>query len=159
MPELQVRAMTEAEFNDWRVTLARQYADEQVESGNWAPEEALGLALAGNADLLPQGLATDGMLLLTALQPDGAPVGRVWLGLEHPRGTADCAFLYDIEVDQPHRGQGYGRALLAAAEGAVRSHGVSALELNVFGGNATAIALYRSAGYVVVQQQMRTTFT
>jgi GNAT superfamily N-acetyltransferase len=159
MPELQVRAMTETEFDEWRLTIARAYADEQVKSGNWAPEEALGLALAGNADLLPQGLATEGMLLLTALQPDGAPVGRVWLGLEHPRGTADCAFLYDIEVDQPYRGQGYGRALLAAAEDAVRSHGVSALELNVFGGNATAIALYQSAGYIVVQQLMRTSLT
>jgi hypothetical protein len=29
----------------------------------------------------------------------------------------------------------------------------------VFGGNATAIALYASAGYVVVQQQMRTALT
>jgi GNAT superfamily N-acetyltransferase len=119
MSKLQVRAMTEAEFDEWRLTIARAYADERVKSGNWAPEEALGLALAGNANLLPQGLATEGMLLLTALRPDGAPVGRVWLGLEHPRGTADCAFLYDIEVDQPHRGQGYGRALLAAAEDAV----------------------------------------
>jgi ribosomal protein S18 acetylase RimI-like enzyme len=159
MPELHVRAMTEAEFDEWRVTIARAYADEQVKSGNWAPEEALGLALAGNADLLPRGLATEGMLLLTALRPNSAPVGRVWLGLKHPRGTADCAFLYGIEVDQPYRGQGYGRALLAAAEDAVRSHGVSALELNVFGSNATAIALYRSAGYVVLQQQMRTTLT
>ena len=159
MPELHVRAMTEAEFDEWRLTIARAYANEQVKSGNWAPEEALGLALAGNADLLPQGLATEGMLLLTALRPDGDHVGRIWLGLKHPRGTADCAFLYDIEVDQPYRGHGYGRALLAAAENAVRSHGVPALELNVFGNNATAIALYRNAGYVVVQQQMRATLT
>ncbi len=157
MPELQVRAMTEAEFDEWRLTIAHAYAEEQVKSGNWSPDEALGRALAGNADLLPQGRATGGMLLLTALRPDGVPVGRVWLGLEHPRGTADCAFLYDIEVEEPHRGQGYGRALLAAAEDAVRSHGVNSLELNVFGGNAAAIALYQSAGYDVVQQQMRTT--
>jgi ribosomal protein S18 acetylase RimI-like enzyme len=155
MPELQVRSMTEPEFDEWRMLIARAYADEQVRSGNWDPDEAVDRAMADNAGMLPQGLATEGMLLLKALGPDGAAVGHLWVGLEHPRGTSDCAFLYDIEVEEPYRGQGYGRALLAAAEDAVRSHGVSALELNVFGGNTTAIALYRRAGYTVVQQQMR----
>jgi ribosomal protein S18 acetylase RimI-like enzyme len=159
MPELQLRAMTETEFEKWRLVIARAYADEQIRSGNWAPEEALDLALDGNAELLPQGLATEDMLLLTAEQPDGTAVGRVWLGLNHPRATPDCAFLYDIEVEEPYRGQGYGRALLAAAEDAARSHGIAGLELNVFGDNTPAIALYRSAGYIVVQQQMRTTLT
>jgi ribosomal protein S18 acetylase RimI-like enzyme len=159
MPEITVRAMTDAEFDEWQDAVARAYADEQVRSGNWAPDEALALAREGNARLLPQGPATNGMVLLTGLGPAGEPVGRIWLGLEHPRGTADCAFLYDIEVDEPYRGQGYGRALLAAAEEAARSRGLSALELNVFGGNAAAIALYESAGYLVVQQQMRTTLT
>jgi GNAT superfamily N-acetyltransferase len=74
------------------------------------------------------------------------------------RGRRTRAFLHDIEVDEPHRGKGYGRALLTAAEEAARSRGVSALELNVFGGNATSIGLYESAGYIVVQQ-MRTRLT
>jgi ribosomal protein S18 acetylase RimI-like enzyme len=159
MPKLHLRAMTETEFEKWRLVIGRAYADEQIRSGNWAPEEALDLALAGNAELLPQGLATDDMLLLTAEQPDGTAVGRVWLGLNHPRGTPDCAFLYDIEVEEPYRSQGYGRALLAGAEDAARSRGVAGLELNVFGDNTPALALYRSAGYIVVQQQMRTTLT
>jgi len=79
----------------------------------------------------------------------------LWLGLTHPRGKGDCAFVYDIEVDEAHRGLGYGRVLLAAAEEAVRSRGVGALELNVFGDNARAIRLYASSGYHVVTQQMR----
>ena len=103
--ELALRTMTESEFDQWRLVLARRYADEQVRSGTWAPEEALEAALAGAA-LLPRGLGTEGMLLLTAEGPGGRPVGRVWLGLRHPRGVPGCAFLYDIEVDQPHRGQG-----------------------------------------------------
>ncbi len=152
---MTVRAMTETEFTEWQDVLAQAYADEQVQAGNWAPDEALGRARADSAERLPQGRDTPGMLFLTGLGPDGQPVGRIWLALEHPRGTPDCAFLLDIEVDEPHRGQGYGRALLSAAEEAARSRGISALELNVFGGNAAAIALYESAGYVVVQQQMR----
>ena len=154
-----MRAMTDDEFTRWQDVLARAYAEDQVQAGNWAPDEALDRARQSNAALLPRGRDTDGMVLLTGLAPGGEPVGRIWLGLEHPRGTADCAFLYDIEVDEPHRGRGYGRALLAAAEEAARSRGRSALELNVFGGNTAAIGLYASAGYVVVQQQMRTRLT
>jgi hypothetical protein len=126
MPEISVRAMTGAGFAQWQEVLAEAYAGEQERSGNWTPDEALRRARESNATLLPQGRDTPGMVLLTALRPDGAPVGRIWLAVEHPRGTA------------------------------ARSRGVSALELNVFGGNAAAIALYASAGYVVVQQQMRT---
>ncbi len=159
MPGITVRPMTDAEFAEWQDDLARAYADDQVRAGNWAPDEALDRARQSNAALLPRGRGTDGMLFLVAQGPGGEPVGRLWLGLEHPRGTADCAFLYDIEVDEPHRGKGYGRALLAAAEEAARSRGVRALELNVFGGNTAAIALYESAGYVVVQQQMRRRLT
>ena len=159
MPQITVRPMTEDEFAAWQDVLARAYADEQVQAGNWAPEEALDRAREDSATRLPQGRDTSGMLLLTGVRTDGEPVGRIWLALEHPRGTPDCAFLLDIEVDEPHRGQGYGRALLAAAQEAARSRGLSALELNVFGGSAAAIALYESAGYVVVQQQMRTRLT
>ena len=159
MPEITVRAMTEAEFAQWQDVLAEAYADEQVQSGNWAPDEALHRAREDSATRLPQGRDTPGMLFLVGLGPDGEPVGRVWLSVEHPKRTAACAFLYDIEVDEPHRGKGYGRALLSAAEDAARSRGVAALELNVFGGNTAAIALYESAGYVVVQQQMRARLT
>ena len=159
MPEITVRPMMEAEFAEWQDVLARAYADEQVQSGNWEPDEALDRAREDSATRLPQGRDTPGMLFLTGLGPDGEPVGRIWLSVEHPKGTADCAFLYDIEVDEPHRGRGYGRALLTAAEEAARSRGASSLELNVFGGNATSIGLYESAGYIVVQQQMRTRLT
>jgi ribosomal protein S18 acetylase RimI-like enzyme len=155
MPEVTVRTMTEAEFEQWQLALARAYADEQVAAGNWLPGEAFDRALKGNADLLPQGLGTPGMLLLRGLLGDGTPMGRLWIGLSHPRGVAGCAFLYDIEVADEHRGAGHGRALLAAGETLARSHGATALELNVFGNNPRAISLYASTGYRVVAQQMR----
>ena len=147
--------MTDAEFADFRQATARAFADELVAMGGWSAEEALERARQGSAELLPQGRETPGMLLLTAVLDDGTVVGRLWLGLTHPRGTPDCAFVYDIEVDEGSRGRGLGRALLAAGEDVVRSHGVPAVELNVFGDNARAIGLYASAGYRVITQQMR----
>lgn len=146
--------MTQAEFDAWQLDLARVYADDQVAAGNWDRETALERALQGNADLLPDGLQTARMLLVLAVV-DGRPVGRAWAGLDHPRGAPDTAFLYDIFIDEAHRGLGFGRELLAEMEQLVATNGVGALELNVFGHNATAVALYERSGYVVTTQQMR----
>jgi ribosomal protein S18 acetylase RimI-like enzyme len=159
MPKVTVRAMAEAEFKEWQHAIARAFADEQIAAGNWLPGEALELALKGNAALLPQGLATPGMLLLKGVLDDGTPMGRLWIGLSHPRGIPGCAFLYDIEVDEEHRGAGHGRALLTAGEAVARSYGAGALELNVFGDSTRAIRLYATAGYRVVAQQMRKELT
>lgn len=155
MPDLLVREMTRTEFDEWREQVVRAYADEQVAAGNWSAENAIALAAEANNVLLPDGFATPGMLFLRACRPDGTRVGVLWLGLTHPRGAPDCAFIYDIEIAEPYRGSGYGRALLNAAEDAARSRGIGALELNVFGENARAIGLYATSGYRVVTQQMR----
>jgi ribosomal protein S18 acetylase RimI-like enzyme len=155
MAELVVREMTEAECAAWLRRLAEEYAAAQVAAGNWPAEGAVERSLQGNLALLPDGPATEGMLLLRGIRPDGAAVGTLWIGLTHPRGTPDCAFLYDIEVDEQYRGVGYGRALLSAGEQAARTRGMLALELNVFGDNPRAIRLYESSGYAVVTQQMR----
>ncbi|MEJ5869173.1 GNAT family N-acetyltransferase [Pseudokineococcus sp. 5B2Z-1] len=155
MTAIGVRPMTQEEFGAWQHQVARAYADEQVAAGSWPAEGALERALEGNVRWLPQGLDTPDMLLLRAVLPDGAPVGRVWIGLRHPKGAPDCGFLYDIEVDAEHRRRGLGRALLEQAELAVRARGVGSLELDVFGSNTGAVGLYASAGYVVVTQQMR----
>ena len=147
--------MTANEFDEWRDGVIRAFADEQVAAGNWSSAEAMNLAAKANEALLPDGYATAGMLYLRATLADGTHIGVLWLGLTHPHGTPDCAFIYDIEIDEAHRGAGYGRALLAAAENAVRSRGVGAVELNVFGDNIRAIRLYETSGYRVVTQQMR----
>lgn len=151
---LTLRAMTAAEFGAWQDEIAHAYADEQVSAGTWSAAEALERSRRANAELLPRGADTPRMLFLRAVVGD-TPVGRVWIGLDHPRGTADCAFLFDVELLEEHRGRGLGRELLRAAEEVVRQRGTAALELNVFGANTRAVHLYRSAGYTVTTQQMR----
>ncbi|MCD2443698.1 GNAT family N-acetyltransferase [Agromyces sp. SYSU K20354] len=155
MTKVIVRRMTPAEFDDWQTAIAEEYADEQVAAGRWQREGAVQRARDENTQLLPQGLETARMLVLRGVDADGEPVGRAWVGLDHPRGAPDVAFLYDIEVIETRRGSGLGRALLEAVEDATRQAGAVALELNVFGRNHTATALYSSSGYEVVTQQMR----
>ncbi|MCR2785727.1 MULTISPECIES: GNAT family N-acetyltransferase [unclassified Microbacterium] len=155
MTAVTVRPMTPEEYAQWQTLLAEEYSAEQVAAGRWSQEGSVQRARDETAKLLPQGLATEGMLILRGVDAEGVPVGRAWVSLDHPRGAPGVAFLYDIEVVETKRGQGFGRALLAAVEDATRRAGAAALELNVFGSNAVAIGLYGSAGYDVVTQQMR----
>ncbi len=155
MPEITLRDMTEAEFDEWHAGTLRAYAEAQVAAGNWTAEDAPELSRQDDAARLPEGHSTPGMLFLKGLLGDGTPVGVLWLALTHPRGIPDCAFIYKIEVEPAYRGAGHGRALLAAGEDLLRSHGVGAVELNVFGANTTALGLYATSGYRVVTQQMR----
>ncbi|MGV8911708.1 MAG: GNAT family N-acetyltransferase [Rhodoglobus sp.] len=97
------------------------------------------------------------MLFLQGTDAGGATVGHAWVSLDHPQGSPDLAFLFDIQVVEERRGTGLGRALLAAVEAAVLDAGVPALELNVFGHNTPAVSLYGSSGYSVTTQQMRKT--
>jgi len=147
--------MTPAEFDDWQARIAEEYAEEQVSAGRWPAEGAVQRAHEENAQLLPQGLETPRMIVLQGVDSDDDPVGHAWVSLDHPRGAPDIAFLYDIEVVESRRGSGLGRALLTAVEDAARQAGATALELNVFGRNRTAISLYSSSGYELVTQQMR----
>ena len=153
-----MRPMTATEFDQWQDELATAYAQEHVRAGNWPADGAYERARRSNAALLPDGLATEGHLFLVGLSGD-QPVGRLWIALTHPRDVPDCAFLYDIEVVADHRGQGLGRALLAAGEVAAREHGAAALELNVFGANTAAADLYRTSGYQITTQQLRKDLT
>jgi GNAT superfamily N-acetyltransferase len=147
--------MTPAEYDAWQLTLAEDYAAEKVAAGSWAAEGAVQRALDESAELLPDGADTARMLIFRAIAEDGRPVGRAWVALDHPRAEPDTAFLYDIEVDEAERGKGFGRALLAAVEEAVRATGVGALTLNVFDSNGVATSLYESSGYATTTRQMR----
>ena len=146
--------MTPIEFESLRDRLVREYAAEHVAVGNWTEDEAPRRAADETAALLPQGVDTPGVLMLMAETPDGDVVGLLWLVLERRPGTGGGAWIYDIEIVPERRGQGFGRALLAAAEREAASHGAASIGLNVFGTNAVARSLYESAGYRVATIQL-----
>ena len=60
----------------------------------------------------------------------------------------------DIEIHEPWRHRGFGRAAMVAAEQIVRDAGTGEIGLNVFGFNEPARRLYDSLGYRVVATQM-----
>ncbi|MQY32370.1 hypothetical protein SRB17_03180 [Streptomyces sp. RB17] len=90
-------------------------------------------------------LTTAGHHLLLAYA-DGGPVGFV-SGVEtvHPdKGTE--MFLYELEVAEPYRRRGIGRALVERLAVLARERGCYGMWVGVDAGNDVALAAYRSAG-------------
>ncbi len=80
-------------------------------------------------------------------------VGVLWIG-PFAEGS-DAWWVWDVEIDERHRGAGHGRAAMQLAEEEAARHGAATLGLNVFGYNTAARALYESLGYETTAVQMR----
>ena len=153
MQEIHTRPMTQTEFDGIRTRMTKEYAADHVAAGDWRADEAEARAEQETDALLPHGVATPGMLLLVAETPEGDYLGFVWLAIERQPGSGG-GWIYDIEISPEHRGEGFGRALLAAAELEAANHGADSIGLNVFGANLVARSLYESSGYDVTAMQM-----
>jgi ribosomal protein S18 acetylase RimI-like enzyme len=143
--------MTQEEFSSYRRRTISHYAAELARTGASTAEEAEQRAAKESDQFLPDGLDTAGMALLVG-EIDGEVVGLVWVG-PAPAGRAGW-WVYDIEVVPARRGQGYGRALLEAAERDAQQRGAVSIGLDVFGGNEVALGMYESSGYEVAAIRM-----
>jgi len=154
MKTVQLVPMAEADFKAYRAQVIPEYADEQVRTGNWTPQEARARAEQQFQELLPKGVATEHHYLFSVLAAEnGAKVGLLWVAL-NARGGRRTAFIYDCVVFEAHRRQGYGQAALRALEAMARGWSVQSIGLHVFAHNTGAQALYQKAGYVVTDRQM-----
>jgi ribosomal protein S18 acetylase RimI-like enzyme len=110
-----------------------------------APEKATALAAAQMNELFP-GRAPSPQQLVYVLEADGERVGELWVCDREDR-VQHALFIYNIEIDEEHRGKGYGKAAMELAESEARRLGIDRIALNVFGKNEVARNLYRSLGY------------
>ncbi len=146
--------MSEDEYRAYRAWAVPDYAAEIRRNTGIEEAEALAHAERVFRDLLPGGLATAGHRLLIAEEPATAErVGLLWIARQRREGI-QAAWIYDLSVEEPLRGKGYGRAIMEMAEEQARELGVTRLELNVFGDNEVARGLYLSLGYVEMSRQM-----
>lgn len=146
--------MTEEQFQQWRESHNRDYAEDKVRSGAWLPEEALRLAEESTAKVLPQGLVTEGHYLFSVEdEVTGDQVGTLWLGVLD-WGIGPAAFIYDIIIFEQFRRKGYGEQAMIAAEDKARQLGLDKIALHVFGYNQGALRLYEKVGYEVTDVNM-----
>lgn len=104
--------MRQEEFGAFFEEGVRSYAADNVASGRWSPDDALGLARVETERLLPQGLATPKNYLYD-IQDEGLKqsVGFVWFAVA-ARGGTELAYVYQIQVKPEFRRKGHARAAL-----------------------------------------------
>lgn len=140
-----IRPLREDEFDAWYEACRDAYARDIEESGGVPHAEAQRKAVDDIAALLGDRLATEGHGFF-AVDAGGEAAGWLWVA-ERPGMSGPQLWIYEVRVDERHRGKGLGRALMEFAEEEARRRGLPEVGLNVFGGNEVARNLYRSLGY------------
>jgi ribosomal protein S18 acetylase RimI-like enzyme len=153
-PELTLRPMTRAEFDEWLPRQAAGYAELIAASGAMPAQAAREKAERDTARYFGDGEATPGQLVFRIMAGPVA-VGWLWLGVPGPDPDPRMAWVFEIEIEAPFRGRGYGRAAMRLAEDEARARGMTSLGLNVHGQNMIARSLYESLGYEVTAMQMK----
>jgi GNAT superfamily N-acetyltransferase len=130
------------------VAYSRQgYIDDRVTNGGEDRRDATEVATKQYAEFVPDGKPAEGHSLFTGRDATtGETIGILWL-FERTSAGGTTVFVYDVEVQQDRRGQGWGRELMAYGERWACERGAHEIALNVFGGNAVARGLYASLGY------------
>ena len=146
---LILRPLREEEFDAWRERSIARYAADMVGNGGLDEEFSRRKGEEDFARALPQGLGTEGAAVFAVEDEAGTRIGDLWLGEQDFLGRPR-AWVYELYVEAEFRGRGHGRAAMELAEQEARRRGHTRIELNVFGGNDAARALYRSLGYTEI---------
>jgi ribosomal protein S18 acetylase RimI-like enzyme len=145
--------MTDDEAFGFVTGILGPYIEARITAGDH-PDDARRIAQEQTDALFPGGLPAPGQRIYWVVDDHGSTVGSLWIGPRTPT-RPEFYWVWDVVIDEAHRGQGLGRAAMALAEEAARAEGATALGLNVHGHNAVARNLYESMGYQTTALQMR----
>lgn len=143
---LVVEAMTDNEFESYLKVAIPVYAREKMKSNDLSENAALELAHSSFSELLPDGVKTPTHFLFVARDREKNPVGTVWYAVKGD-GVSLHGYVYDIVVNEGHRGRGYGEEIMRFLEEEMARKKISAIRLHVFGHNSVARSLYEKLGY------------
>lgn len=149
---ISLTPMKPARFAQYVRVSTEAFAASLLGAGLYSPEEAIAESRRQFDVNLPHGVETAGQHLY-AVKSAGSEVGILWFAMRNRAGQGH-AFIYDIEVSAEHRGQGYGTAMMLAAEQEAQRLGAISLGLHVFADNAPAIRMYEGLGYQRVQEYL-----
>jgi ribosomal protein S18 acetylase RimI-like enzyme len=143
---VELKEKSDADLKVWLGEMWVGYREELLKAG--MSEEAADQNIERNRSQLFVGEAlVEGQFVLDVLE-QSERVGTLWLSSSSPQNTGEW-YIYDIVVDEAHRGKGLGRLTMLAAEDFVAAHGGTRIALNVFGPNRVARSLYESLDYQV----------
>ncbi len=137
---LQLRPIENDEFVAWLPLLREDYAQDLVRDYGMSADRARAKAVAEIDGHLAPGH------FVFVIEVDGEPVGHLWL-VERRDADEPTLVVYDIDVDEPYRGRGFGKAAMVLAEEEARRRELTRITLHVGGRNEVARNLYRSLGF------------
>jgi ribosomal protein S18 acetylase RimI-like enzyme len=137
---VQLRPIEDEEFVAWLPRLQEEYSQDLVRDYGMAADKARAQAVAEIDGHRPAGHS------VFVIEVDAEPVGHLWLS--ERRGDYEPTLsVYDVDIDEPYRGRGYGRAAMLFAEEEARRRGLTRIALHVGARNDVARNLYRSLGF------------
>jgi ribosomal protein S18 acetylase RimI-like enzyme len=145
---VDLRKMSDERVAEWQARLWDAYLGELIQAG-YAEAVAKENVEASKRESMSGGKLAENNFAFDIVS-DGETVGVVWLF----KRNVDW-MIYDIEIDENHRGKGLGRRAMHAIESYVRNNGGNSIGLSVFGFNETARTLYESEGYETIRLSMK----
>ncbi|RPE76147.1 MULTISPECIES: GNAT family N-acetyltransferase [unclassified Frondihabitans] len=148
---ISLQPMPPQRLAPWLDHTAASYIESRMKAGD-SRDQAVANSDASLACTFPLGKPAPDQHPFNVLA-DGEIVGILWIGVIDPASKG--WWVWDIEIDEAHRGRGHGRAAMELAERAPKELGAATLGLNDFGYNTVARALYESLGYTTTSVQMK----
>src|SRR5699024_3590637 len=111
---ISLAPMTPDRFMQYARVSTEAFASALLGADGYTPEEAIAESRRQFDVNLPHGVESAGQHLYTVASAE-REIGILWFALQD-RNEQRHAFIYDIEVLPQHRGQGYGKAVMLAAE-------------------------------------------
>jgi len=143
--------MTPEEFPDYRAYFVADYAVELASNYGYSPDKSRALAQQALEEDLPQTVATPEHTLLCIEQPADTTIGYLWYKrVAH----SDSVFILDFMIFELFRGNGQGKAALAALAEQLAQSGVAEIKLRVAFDNTRAFNLYKKLGFTVTGYNM-----
>jgi ribosomal protein S18 acetylase RimI-like enzyme len=147
--DIRLRPLGEDEFPDFLERLRIEYVRSMVEEAGMTSAAAEEKATADHASLFPGRVPQPNQrIYILEDEATGERAGHLfWAERQPPGSLGTRAYLYELLIDERFRRQGLGRRALDLLEKQVRDEGLPGIDLNVWGGNGAARALYRAAGF------------
>jgi uncharacterized protein (DUF952 family)/GNAT superfamily N-acetyltransferase len=145
--------MTPEEFVWFQKRSLDNYAMDIARSHSIPMDQARAAALKQHSEIIPQGMKTPRHFFYSIRDPDKNSIGVLWWAVCEVMGK-ECCFVYDIFIEEQHRGKTYGSQALRWLELQAKALAIDDIRLHVFGHNPDAQRLYTKIGFNVISVQM-----
>lgn len=154
---ITLKKMTQTAFEQFERHAIADYQKQKMIAEHLSEDTAATLSRTSHEELLKNGLETPNHFLFSVIESaSNNNIGYVWFGLQEI-GKHKRVYIYNLTLDEAHRGKGYGSQLMALIEKAAKELDAHDLKLHVFSHNKVAQNLYKkmsfqSAGIMMIKK-------